>query len=848
MRAHYLLRSGLPAILCLLGAVQVSAEGTAAPDRGQLDRLARVRVPFVENRGQLDRRVAFSAPAFFGAVFVTRDGKLVYSLPAARESKDPRTRHTRTKGWTLTETLVSGRPRPVAGPRAAAGVSYFHGNDPRRWQSDLPTYEEVRLGEVWRGIAVTLRALGGNIEKLFTVQPAARVERIRLRVDGAKSLRVDSDGGLVAGTSNGEVRFTSPLAYQEQKGVRRPVDAAYVLHGTRYGFRLGRYDHALPVVIDPLLQSTYLGGSGDDWINAIAVHPITGEVLVAGGTWSPDFPGTVGGAQPAFGGPSGWAILPGDGFVARLNPALTTLLQATYLGGNSLDGVSALAVDSTTGEVLVAGFTDSDNFPGTAGGAQPVSGASQDGFVARLNSALTSVLQATYLGGSGTDRIAAIAVHPSTGEVLVAGATSSLDLPGAAGGAQPSHVGDDYTDGFLARLNPSLTILLQSTYLGGGGTDSIGALVVYSSTGEILVAGYTDSTDFPGVSGGAQTSFGGMNDGFVARLNPTLTTLLQATYFGGSGFDSISGMGVHAMTGEVFVAGGTESTDIPGTAAGAQPSMNGISDGFVARLSPSLTTLLQTTYLGGSGTDGIAAVAIHPSTGEVLVAGLTWSDDFPGTAGGAQPSPGGTFVARLNPSLTELLRATYVGARVFYSPLLTPIYRLVAVHPVTGEVMLAGDIPWSDDFPGTVGGAQPSPGGGEDGFIIRLTPDLAASPNLFFYTLTPCRLADTRTTDPPALAAAADRVFTPAGRCGIPPTAQALSVNVTITQPDAAGHIRLYPAGTMRPLASTTNYSAGQTRAGNAIVKLGNGGAFTVFCGQGSGTAQFIVDVNGYFQ
>lgn len=229
--------------------------------RGRIGRLELARVPFVENLGQLDRRVAFSAQTFFGVVFVTREGRLVYSLPATGSAEEGAERDRRTARRTLTETLLPGNPRPAAGTRAAAAVSYFRGKDPKRWQSGLPTYDEVRLGEVWRGVSVTLRATAGNVEKIFTVEPRARVEGIRVRLDGALSLRVDRDGALVATTANGEVRFTPPFAYQEKGRERSPIAVSYVVARNRYGFRLGPYDRTLPVVVDPLLQSTYLGAA-----------------------------------------------------------------------------------------------------------------------------------------------------------------------------------------------------------------------------------------------------------------------------------------------------------------------------------------------------------------------------------------------------------------------------------------------------------------------------------------------------------------------------------------------------------------------------------------------------------
>ncbi|MGH9369893.1 MAG: hypothetical protein ACRD3M_19755, partial [Thermoanaerobaculia bacterium] len=331
-----------------------------------------------------------------------------------------------------------------------------------------------------------------------------------------------------------------------------------------------------------------------------------------------------------------------------------------------------------------------------------------------------------------------------------------------------------------------------------------------------------------------------------------LTTLDQATYLGGLSRDFALALAIHPTSGEVYVAGETYSTYFPGTTGGAQAAYGGGGDAFVARLNAALTTLDQATYLGGLSRDFALALAIHPTSGEVYVAGYTYSTDVPGTTGGAQAACveasfgwcDDAFVGRLNAALTTLDQATYLGGSNFDAAL------ALAIHPTSGEVYVAGGT-YSTDFPGTTGGAQAASGGGvgyKDAFVARLTPDLAALPNLSFFTLTPCRLIDTRTTNPPGLAAGSDRVFTLAGKCGIPASAQALSLNVTVTQPSAGGHIRLYPAGSPRPLVSTVNYAQGQTRAGNAVLKLGNGGTLAVFCGQATGTAHFIVDINGYFE
>ena len=631
----------LGSVALVVGALALPPSAPARTPSEAAQALASVRLPFIANEGQVDARVAYYAHTFAGTVFVTRQGQLVYALGG------PRTDAGRHGHWSLTETLVEGRARPVAKDRSATGVSTFVGPDPARWRAALLTWEQVSLGEVWPGVSVALRARGRNIEKVFTVRPGGAVARVRVAVAGAKALTVADGGALLAATGLGDVTFTAPVAYQERDGVRRPVRVAYRTDGFEYGFAVGAYDPALPLVIDPLLQSTYLGGAAFDEGDALAIHPTTGDVYVAGLAESSVFPGTAGGAQPAFGGFI-------DAFVARFSSTLTTLIQATFLGGTGIDRAHALAIHPTTGDVYVAGETTSTDFPGTAGGAQPAFGGGvQDTFVARLTGTLTTLVRATYLGGGGFDAAGAVTIHPATGDVYVSGATSSSPFPGTAGGAQPAYGGIE--DAFVARFSSTLTSLIQATYLGGGDFDAASAVAIHPTNGDVYVVGITNSSAFPGTAGGAQPVSGGLGDAFVARLPRTLTALTQATYLGGSSRDAGRSLAFHPATGEVYVTGETGSTDFPRTAGGAQPaSGGGTDDAFVARLGGDLTGLIQATYLGGNSLDLASQLAIHPVTGDVYVVGLTHSTDFPRTAGGAQPAVGGNgdaFVARLTSSL-----------------------------------------------------------------------------------------------------------------------------------------------------------------------------------------------------
>jgi hypothetical protein len=313
-------------------------------------------------------------------------------------------------------------------------------------------------------------------------------------------------------------------------------------------------------------------------------------VYVAGYTESIDFPRTAGGAQAGKGGL--W-----DAFVSRLSPDLTSISQSTYLGGLREDYAEALAIHPTTGEVYVAGYTYSSNFPNTAGGAQPTFGGGIDAFVARFRPDLQTgaLLQATYLGGSGSDRANTIAIHPTTGDIYVAGSTGSTDFPAVVGGAQASYGGDWY-DAFVSRLNKELTRILQSTYLGGSDRDRANAIAIHPTTGEVYVVGETGSTNFPATAGGAQAnciSYAGnycFFEAFVSRLNKELTQILQSTYLGGVWSEYAAAIAIHPTTGDVYVAGGTYSTNFPRTVGGAQENFGGgrEADAFVARISADL--------------------------------------------------------------------------------------------------------------------------------------------------------------------------------------------------------------------------------------------------------------------
>jgi hypothetical protein len=392
-----------------------------------------------------------------------------------------------------------------------------------------------------------------------------------------------------------------------------------------------------------LVYATYLGGAAEDFGRGIAVDA-TGAAYVTGETASADFPTTPGAVQPALGGFV-------DAFVAKLAPDGAALIYATFLGGGDFDGGRAVVVDAA-GAAYVTGDASAD-FPVTPGAVQPTLHGFRDAFVTKLAPAGTALVYSTYLGGSSAEIGNGIAVD-AAGAAYLTGETASPDFPTTPGVVQPSFGGDE--DAFVAKLTPDGTALVYATYLGGSSFD-IGQGIAVDGTGAAYVTGTTGSfggpNNFPTTPGAVQPTFGGLQDAFVAKLTPDGTTLVYATYLGGSQFDGGQGIAVDAA-GAAYVMGATSSSEFPTTPDAIQPTLSGDVDSFITTLTPSGVGLAFSTYLGGSGSDlgmGISGQIIAvDAAGAVYVTWGTDSSDFPTTAGVVQPKLGGgtdAFLAKI---------------------------------------------------------------------------------------------------------------------------------------------------------------------------------------------------------
>jgi hypothetical protein len=641
---------------------------------------------FERNEGQTDPRVRFLSRMRNQALLLDPSGMTVKL--ANRGASPARSAALRIgfAGARPSARIEGMEPRP-------GRVSYFRGGDASGWAAGIPTYGRVRYCGVYPGTDVEFYGREGRAEYDFLLAPGADPARIRLSVDGARKIELNARGDLLLHTAAGTLTQLRPVAYQQLGGRRSAVAAGYRIASPAHPHRhtpaqvtlaLGAYDRSRPLVIDPsLVYSTFLGGGGYDGVRAVAVDA-NGSAYVAGETLSVDFPtenalqGTKAGAatydafvakltpsgsdlvyatylgggnDDSAGGialdADGNAYLAGttastdfpttsgafsrtrggftDAFAAKLSASGTALRYSTYLGGARSEDAVAVAVDGA-GAAYVGGSTESGDYPVTSGSFSRAHGGFRDGFVTKLNAAGTDLVYSTFLGGGANDRVAGIAVD-GTGAAYAAGGTESGNFPVVDGSFGTTRGG--LWDAFVAKLRPEGTRLIYSGLLGGAGLDEANAIAL-DSGGSAFVTGYTGSFSFPTSAGAFDGSFnGGERDAFLTRISADGASRLYSTYLGGSLDDSGIGVAVDG-SGLVYVAGGTSSTDFP-VQDPLFALIEGGYDAFVCRLNTGKSgsaSLLLSTYLGGGFDDAAQGIAVAQD-GSAVLAGITFSNDFP---------------------------------------------------------------------------------------------------------------------------------------------------------------------------------------------------------------------------
>ncbi len=487
-----------------------------------------------------------------------------------------------------------------------------------------------------------------------------------------------------------------------------PVTAAFdATHGG--GGLLDGFVAKLNLAGTAVIYSTYVGGSMTDYVLGLAVNS-AGECFATGYTYSADF-NQGPGIDNSIGGTP-------DAFLLKIKAA-GGLEWSTFLGGAGTENGNAVAVTADAAQdPVVVGYTTSIDYPTTAGAYDLVQN-STDAFVTRVRSDGTALVYSTYLGGTSTDYAYAVAPAGVLGGVYVSGYTNSSTFPTTALAFRTTLFGG--YDQYVTHVNPTGTALTASTFVGGSSSDYGLAVAVLTSGAQagVFVAGRTFSSDYGSTAASRpDASLGGSTDACVSKLALNLQASPWATYVGGR-FALAENLAYDIAVdsaGNVVVGGQTNAVNYPTTAGAFDVLLNGSYDGFLAKIGTDaggLPFFVWSTYMGGSSTDYISAVAVD-NTDFILITGYTSSSDFPISAPTDDATLGSSdaFLTYLSPG-GGIFRSTFIGGSLG-----AEYGRGVAVDNLL-NVYVTG-MTYASDFPVTAGAYDSTLSAGtSDAFVIK---------------------------------------------------------------------------------------------------------------------------------
>jgi hypothetical protein len=718
---------------------------------------------FVENQGQADPGVFFTAQGQGYAVALTSQGAVLslrQATPGKKSVMDPtflsrtlRKHPQTTKTSVLAVKFFGANPSPkIRGQEKLAGrTDFFRGSDSKNWLTNVPSYARVTYESVYPGVDLTFYGNHSHLEYDFVVAPGASPESIALDVSGAQRIETSAQGNIVIRAGTGSVQLEKPHVYQERNGERIEVAGNYVVSpDRRIRFSVGNYDRTEPLVIDPILNySIFLGGSADDIGFGIAIDG-KGNAYVTGETFSTDFPTTAN----AFSKTHGTGIANGAVFVTQLNPTGTAVLYSTYLSGSGGEGGFAIALDSSN-NIYVTGQTMSIDFPTTANALKPGPLAANlhgMAFLSVINPAASgaaSLIYSTNLGGTGGDIGFGIATDANQNAYIV-GATLSADFPQMNGiqNALNSPMGGN---AFLTRIDTtksSAASLIFSSWVGGSGAsgDLAHSVAVNSSNSNAYLTGSTTSADFPTTANAfLQTAPTGVANSavFISQVDTTKSgaaALIYSSYIAGATVSASGDFGLGIALGPnnvAYLTGKTISADFPVTTGSFQSPFNealGLGVAFVTLIDTSqmgATSLKYSATLGGNNGDtgfGIQA----DSNSNAIVVGTTSSADFPVTPGAFQQKlknpAGGAFISKLNPGgngTADLVYSTFLSGSGATPPMID--FGMGIAIDANNDAFVTGQT-GSADFP--IPGIIPTLNGPSDAYVtsLKVEPTVTISP------------------------------------------------------------------------------------------------------------------------
>lgn len=739
---------------------QVAGAANAQTVKRVMQTIAQLPLSFEEERadGKSGKRFVSRGPGY--ALEVSGEGaRLTHKFRRAADEGHP---EAVTLGVPLQAAsnirlswLGANAEPQVAGGRKQRGQSnYLPSRDRRTWRQHVAHYGDVRITTLYPGVDLKFHGDGQKLEFDYLVAAGADASAVRMGIGTPSLVNLNAQGELEISDNGDELVLQAPVAYQDIDGHRKPVKAEYVMAGGHeVRFALGEYDKKHALVIDPVLSfAAQFGSSSNSSIASDVAVDSTGNIYLTGTTCDTDYPVTVGVLQPTGGSITNNQCY--TGIITKLDPTASSLIYSTYIGSqnNITSGIRILPVSG--GGALVAGVTTAVDFPTTANAYDQTAhgGTCQygpfltnkpctDDFLLQLSADGSSLAFATYFGGSGFEVVSSMTVD-GAGNIYIAGATNSSDFPTTSGTVDTTFGGGvcqnglfACADGFVVKFSSDGSKLLESTYLGGN-DDDFASGVALDTSGNIYVSGSTNSTNFPVTQGAYQTTHStGANqpDVFVAKLTPDMKTLTYSTFIGGTGSDLGLAIKVDS-TGAAYVTGSTGSADFPTTIGSFQTTYAGpattfcdaeidgsdldqpsCGDIFVAKLNPSGSALVYSTYIGGSGAD-IAFNAALDSSNDFWLLADTASPDFPYTADAYHASTSeNVALVELSPDGKTLVFATPLSEGTTGQAL-----ALGLTINSANEIYVAGQAIQFSPTPGTF-----TSGGNPDLFIAKFVPGTA---------------------------------------------------------------------------------------------------------------------------
>lgn len=676
----------------------------------------RLNPVFIENRGQWSSEVLFLARINGLDAWITKNG-ITYDFHTLKLNDDSieKTLPTRLSeqllkrgyqryGHIVKVNLLGANEHPIPKVEQTSQTyyNYFVGNDPKRWRSYVSSYQSVIIENIYQGIDQRYYFDKGYIRYDYVVHPGAVLSQLRLEIEGAYSTWVSDKGELVFSTVFGNVKQQDIYAYQIIDGKKIEVEAKWQQRDDNsFTLKLNKYRQDYDVIIDPLVYSTFIGGSRIDEGADIAIDS-DGNAYVVGITESSDYPTTTGVYINSLGGYI-------DACITKLNPDGSNIIFSTFLGGGNLDGGLSIAIDNNR-NIFVTGFTKSANFPSTANAYQKsiASKDTEDVFVAKLNSNGSSLIYSTFIGGTKPDIGKSIAID-SNGNAYVTGYPVSANFPTTLNAFDRTSGG-----GFVIKLNRDGSDLVYSTFLRGAALDDIAV----DSKGYAYVTGAAFSKNFPTTPRAFNTTHNGYFMNFVTKLNQDASGLVYSTFLGGNNPDGHISIAVDSSN-NAYICGTTTPVYYPTTEGAYDRNNEDASEIFVTKLNPEGSNLVYSTFIGGKENEFGWGLAIDKRGNAYVTGSILFLDtiDFPITECSYKRSYGGSFdafVAVVNSTGSDLLYSTFIGGDGFSNE-----YGLGIATDSVGNVYLTGDA-WSRGFPVSGNAFDTTYNGNYDAFALKL--------------------------------------------------------------------------------------------------------------------------------